>query len=303
VTAGHELGFRWLSINPTTFYFGSANATYDQQILAFADVLAGPVSLIEPKDKAKDQGIMLSTVDLTQTVLLTWEPITGAVNYEYQVANDEGFLSLDANNCGVTTGQQWRADGLIPDRTYYWRVRVSTPLLSPWSAGRSFTISEVEVIGAPEVEVEFDIVSPERGASGIPVQPVFVWAAVEGAESYELMVAEDKTFAIIEWSHTADTNFYQGDEVLAYGTTYYWRVRVAKGEWANGVFTTVEKPAEVAPPVIVEKEPAPPPEIKVVEVEGAAPAIPDYLLWTIVGVGAVLVIALIVLIVRTRRAV
>jgi hypothetical protein len=32
-----------------------------------------------------------------------------------------------------------------------------------------------------------------------------------------------------------------------------------------------------------------------------APIVPDYLLWTIVGIGALLIIALIVLIVRTRR--
>jgi len=35
----------------------------------------------------------------------------------------------------------------------------------------------------------------------------------------------------------------------------------------------------------------------------SAPAIPAVLLWTIVGIGAVLIIALIVLIVRTRRVV
>jgi hypothetical protein len=298
------MSYRSTSSNPTTIFLDDQNAAnYWEQIKGFEDVLSAPVDLVEPKDAAKDAGIALSTTDLTKDIILNWTAVSGAQLYEWEVCNDEACESVAQTN--NTTGQEVRVANLIPGKTYYWRVRVIDPLLTPWSEVRSFTIGEREVItGIPEVEPEpFDVVSPSRGASDIPVQPVFVWTAVEGAESYELMVAEDKTFAIIEWSHTADTNFYQGDEVLAYGTTYYWRVRVAKGEWANGVFTTVEKPAEVAPPVIVEKEPAPPPEIKVVEVEGAAPAIPDYLLWTIVGVGAVLVIALIVLIVRTRRAV
>ena len=64
------------------------------------------------------------------------------------------------------------------------------------------------------------------------------------------------------------------------------------------------EPVEEEPPVIVITEPAPPAEIvQLPPVEKEVPVIPDYLLWTIVGIGAVLLIALIVLIFRTRRVV
>jgi nitrous oxidase accessory protein NosD len=62
---------------------------------------------------------------------------------------------------------------------------------------------------------------------------------------------------------------------------------------------TVEAPP--APQVTVEAPPAPQVTVEAAPAAAAAPAIPTYLLWIIIGIGAVLVVALIVLIVRTRR--
>jgi hypothetical protein len=274
-----------------------------EQIMAYTDTMAAAPAPIGPADGATEEGISLSTVDLTYTILLTWEAVSGATMYEWRIYNDAELRSLAfggpgamADGGGETQGPQARVDGLIPGRTYYWVVRVISPTVSPWSVVRSFTMAEVELPEEP-----FAVTSPAPGATNVPVQPAFVWAKVKDATSYEIVVSEDKTFAIIDWSHTSDQNFYQGDEVLAYSTTYYWRVRAAGGEWTYGVFTTEAAPEEPTPPVIIEPTPpAPPAEVKVVEVP-VAPAIPNYLLWVIVGVGAVLFIALIVLILRTRR--
>ena len=165
------------------------------------------------------------------------------------------------------------------------------------------------------VETPFDLTAPVRGATGIYVMPVFIWTPFEGAVGYEVVVSEDPTFAIIDWSRSTTQTMYKAEEGLAYNTTYYWRVRgvtgpapaqqaAPGGPWATGIFTTGAKAVAPAPPVVIEPEaPAAPPEITVVEVPvpGPAQAIPDYLLWIVIVVGAVLVIALIVLIVRTRR--
>jgi len=160
------------------------------------------------------------------------------------------------------------------------------------------------------------ITGPEAGSADVSLMPTFTWAEYPDAIGYEIMLSEDPTFAIIEWSYNVDNPFYKVEEELKYSTTYYWRVRGVTGEpylqgktwitpagpWVTGVFTTMAEPPEAEEPiVVVEKEPAPPPTIKVVEVPGAAPIIPTYILWVIVGVGAILVIALIVLIVRPRR--
>jgi len=99
-------------------------------------------------------------------------------------------------------------------------------------------------------------------------------------------------------------------------TTYFWRVRVSspiKSQYSEVRRFTVEK-STVTPPVIVEIPPAPPtPQITVtvppptkVEIPPAPPApapiTPAYI-WAIIIIGAILVIALVILIVRTRRVV
>jgi hypothetical protein len=162
--------------------------------------------------------------------------------------------------------------------------------------------------------------SPVIGSYDVSINPMFTWGVVPGAIRYEIALSEDPTFAIPEWSYNVDNNFYKVDEALRYDTTYYWRVRGVLGEpfqeagawktpstpWATGIFTTEAEPAPAAEPIVVEPTKpivnveVPPTKITV---EPANAAIPTYILWIIVVVGAVLVIALIVLIVRTRRVV
>ncbi|MBI4188161.1 MAG: hypothetical protein HY529_03030 [Chloroflexi bacterium] len=205
-----------------------------------------------------------------------------------------------------------------PGDTYYWRVRHSNAIgtgqtdadrnfLSPWSVVRSFVI-------APPIP--FDITSPTKGATGVATMPTFVWTADKTATAgFEIAVSEDPTFAILDWSHTVpkDSLFYKtvASDELRFNTTYYVRVRAvtgtattARGPWVNGIFTTAEKPVAPTPPVVITPTPpTPPPQIVTVQVPVPGPPqpIPSYLLWLIIAIGAILIIALIVLIVRTRR--
>jgi hypothetical protein len=290
----------------------STGVTYYNALMAYADILSTAVNVMSPANGATGEGIALSTTDLTQSVILTWEEKTGATRYQLQVATDTDFNAKVYNYTGTTGntpgtgGTSLTISQLMPGRTYYWRVRAEAPVYTPWSETRSFTVA-----GA----ITFDVQSPARGATGVDVMPTFVWAEYEGAIGYEIMVAEDPSFAILDLSHSSSVPMYKAEEALAYGTTYYWRVRgvtgpappqqaAPGGPWATGIFTTKEAPVvvEEEPIVIVEKEPAPPPEV--IEIEKPVvvqQAIPSYLLIIVIIVGAVLVIALIVLIVRTRR--
>ncbi|MBI2850571.1 MAG: hypothetical protein HYX80_05950 [Chloroflexi bacterium] len=203
-----------------------------------------------------------------------------------------------------------------PGTTYYWRVKAVTPLESPVSATRNFTFS---ALVAP-----FAIQGPAVGATDVPIKPILSWTPYKGALWYELTVSEDPTFAIPEFSHNVGTapdpiTFYGVTETLKYSTTYYWRVRgvtaepfvkgtkviTPAGPWQTGAFTTMAEPKAAEPTVIVTEKPAPPPQIITVEkpviVPAAPQAIPNWMLLTIIVIGAVLVIALIVLIVRTRK--
>jgi hypothetical protein len=197
-----------------------------------------------------------------------------------------------------------------PGTTYYWRVQATTPLESAWSATMSFAFSSLDT--------PFGLVSPIVGQANMGIQPILTWTAYKGAIWYEVTVSEDPSFAIPEFSHNVKDLFYGVTEELKYSTTYYWRVRgvtaepyvsgtkviTPAGPWAVGAFTTVAEPAKVEPAVITIEKPAPPAEIKVVEIPKEVVVqqqIPSWMLMTIIVIGAVLVIALIVLIVRTRR--
>jgi hypothetical protein len=210
-----------------------------------------------------------------------------------------------------------------PGTTYYWRVKAMKPLESPFSTVRSFTFTTLQSVIAP-----FNIKSPEIGASDVAIKPVLSWSADTGNATskplwYEVTMSEDPSFAIPEWSHNVNGLVYGVVDPLKFSTTYYWRVRAVylepfvqgaavitpAGPWMVGAFTTMAQPAPVTgpttpgtttpiPPVIV-TVPGPP---QVVTVEKPVPAaIPSWMLMTIIIIGAILVIALLVLIMRTRK--
>lgn len=177
-------------------------------------------------------------------------------------------------------------------------------------AGLPFALVEDKTLSAPDITAAAGG-SPTIGAYDISVTPTFTWAVVLGADHYEIALCEDPSFTIIEWAYNVDSPFFKADEALRYETTYYWRVRgvldsasTAFTPWATGIFTTESETADGGQDIVIEPTK---PEVNVeipptkITVEPSEPVIPTYMLWIIVVVGAILVIALIVLIVRTRR--
>jgi len=129
-------------------------------------------------------------------------------------------------------------------------VRAKKPLLSPWSAKWSFTTGlESETLAAPIPE------SPEDGAIDIPIQPLFLWSAVDRADDYELMVSGNPDFSDSVINKTGDyalpLNFCQSDISLLYGATYYWQVRAvnsgAGSAWSEVAVFTIEQEAASEP--------------------------------------------------------
>jgi len=306
---GTKIAFAGYAVSPNTiFAFLKSDTTkpvpvtvaYYNQLIAMADTLSSPVTLISPADKATGIGSSATTESLYMNVTLSWTAMTGALYYHLQVATDAAFVSKVAEYSTSATTQEIIGT-FLPGNVYYWRVRVGNyaagvtagaPLISPWATVRSFTV------GVP-FALALKIISPATGAMDVPVLPTFVWTVLPGVTTYELVVSEDPTFAIIDWSRTSDKAYFQADESLAYSTTYYWRVRQTGGTWVNGIFTTQAEPTTPPPPFTFTQ----PPETTITVVPGpTTEAVPGYLLWIIIAIGAVLVIALIVLIIRTRRS-
>jgi len=220
------------------------------------------------------------------TVVMIWNPLTG----EWGMADQQGVNAL--------SGTVWFIAG--PDL---------------WPEITDLGGTAVALVTAPEPPLSMPTgLSPALGAYDVEIDPSFTWNAVAGADSYEFQIAEQTNvpgvdpYAIPFDVKIVEINGCRLIDSLKYETTYVWRVKAIKGSdesaWVNSFLTTMAEPAEPTPPVeIIQQEPTVInlPDWPDTIVQEQTPVIPDYLLWVVVGVGAVLVIAVIVLIVRTRR--
>ncbi len=216
--------------------------TTNIRLVTFVDTLSSPPVLLAPVDGASAAGEI--TDHTVRDVSLDWDKVEGATGYEWECSYDDDFASGSGKFTGSTTGTSERLPALEAATTYHWRVRASSPVLSPWSEKRSFTtVMDTEaVVLRPE--------SPPAGATGVDINPVFQWTAVIGAQAYELIVATDAgmnnpVIAMTD-EHALPGNVWQSEVSLNYGTTYYWKVRATGegtcSEWSTiGVFTTVEE--------------------------------------------------------------
>jgi hypothetical protein len=194
---------------------------------------------------------------------------------------------------------------------YVWAVfnHTTTPALLALT-GQEFALVDAP---PPATGGVGGVLFPALGAVNIPIDTTFTWPAVASAVTYEFEIAEeigqtDKFYLKDEVGSSAVSAFKLVD-TLKYDTQYWWRVRAvdannAKGAYTVSFFTTAKEPVVVVtpPPVVVTQTPPPQitleiPPAQVTKVE----PIPAYLLWAVIAVGAILVIAVIVLIVRTRR--
>jgi len=163
------------------------------------------------------------------------------------------------------------------------------------------------------------LLGPQGGAVNVSTTPGFSWTPQYGAAKYKFTLATDAamTKTVAGTPATVTSPSYQAAAALANDTTYFWSVQVidpTAGPISVGTFTTMSKPAPVVtaaptfsippitipqPTVIIPTQAAP--IITIPAQAPAQPAIPQAAVWAIIIIGAVLVIAVIVLIVRTRR--
>ena len=167
-----------------------------------------------------------------------WTPVSGAEEYEFEIAADAGFNSpvlgygkddFRTKNTRATLTQT------APNGTYWWRVRAisknGTP--SAWSQGRSIRKSWAS---------RTTLLSPLGGAQiTYPATPLRLsWAPVAGARKYLVSVATDPSLGSLVTINgqarpieTSATTFTPA-AALAPGT-YYWGVTALDAEGNRGV--------------------------------------------------------------------
>jgi hypothetical protein len=238
----------------------------------------------------------------TTTATVTWDALADATGYAVFVNTTAQTKFLSAATLGAVTisGTTATVTGLTAGTAYN---------VSVWATVGSGAVSSF-LFGGAAVPVTTDLnpptppvsFAPAAGASNVPILPTFQWSPPAGATPtgylLEVSTVSDFSTTILSIALPAAETYYawQGD-ALEYGTVYYWRV-TASGAGSSvpvpSVFTT-----EAAPIV-----PPDPPEgdtiiLNPTPVEQITPAY----IWAIIAVGFVLTVAVIILIVRTRRVV
>ena len=217
--------------------------TAGNQLLTLTDTLSGRPTLFTPPDGAIT-GVIIEETALAR-VELAWEEMADAHEYEYQVALDEGFGTKIASACGTTEGQVVAVD-LFLGIDYYWRVRATEPLPSPWSETWSFTTPLGPGPARPILE------SPAMGQIDVALRPAFEWSGLADATNYELQVAEECDLSNLVIDKTGanmlgPVTVYVTPSDLKYGIDYCWRVRAINSTgnpspWSDtGIFTTIEE--------------------------------------------------------------
>ncbi|NOX48866.1 MAG: T9SS type A sorting domain-containing protein [Chlorobi bacterium] len=178
--------------------------------------------LVDPSDGATDQ--MLDAV-------ISWEEITGAFEYKYQLCADPNFDPP----CASVTVETYTAtlQALMFGNTYYWRVNaMHTKDTSNWSGSRSFEVINTVLLSSP------------ANGDTVDLFPVLEWEAQTGIEKYELQYGTSNSFDEPEIYYIdVPEASYKIIFSLEKEMEYFWRMRAIKDvdttDWsATGNFYT-----------------------------------------------------------------
>jgi hypothetical protein len=242
-------------------------------------------------------------------------PVGTTITYRVQVANAASFApgtvleDFSVGNSLTRATLNGFLTNLDPGGSYWWKIRVEAPLMSKYSAAIAFGVKINENPGDI-----FQLLAPGPAAMDVPIRPTFQWSPVNTATGYDLQVADNPVFVNpIDSQTNLATTVWTLTKTLDYNKVYYWRVRAVNGntgivgDWVQNAFTTVALPpvtTSTPPPVITTftftTQPPATITFTTTTTTPVAPSTPAYI-WVIIVIGAILVIAIIVLIARTRR--
>jgi len=158
------------------------------------------------------------TISYNATPTFLWEPISGIINYQFQLDTEKSFNSPNLINTTVAT-TDFKPVSSLSDGTWYWRVAAigSGGSLGTFSTIRTYIIDTIP----PEIPI---LLYPTDGTSISDDTPEFEWAVVTDAVNYTLYIDSSNTFDspnLIEI--TTISNDYSLIDSLSEGL-WYWKV-------------------------------------------------------------------------------
>ena len=139
--------------------------------------------------------------------------------YDVQVATDAEFATANiVASYYQLSGTIASIMGLNYETEYFWRARANgNGGTSNWSEVFSFTTTGKSA-STPE------LIYPAAGEVKVPLDVEFQWAAAEGAETYEIIVASDVRLTnVVARESDIEGTTYTLNGLKQY-TTYYWTV-------------------------------------------------------------------------------
>lgn len=188
----------------------------------------------------------LSGASILMPSMLQWQPVTGALSYRVEIADDQAFIhilvSAETATNSLSTQPYTAIDGTTP---YYWRVRAMVPNATcPWSEVRSFSGHM------------FSILSPAQSATGVSASPTVTWDNAGQDAEYVLQIAKSASFKASEIRYADTTTNVSATVpagILNYGATYYARVMVQTASFSamsQTVSFSTEEPTIGVPSIV-----------------------------------------------------
>jgi len=223
-----------------TFVVDAAQGTVEVMLDHFSKFSVITIQSVGPGSPEPPAGAVLDSF----TVTMNWNNPPGTTQYQLQVVpfNGDGpGVDIVRNvESSLTVPPPPQGYGLLPDMTYFWRVRSTTvtrsPAVTDWPAWGSWTFKTPKVTGA-----SISPVAPPVGSAVSSVTPTLTWANSNPAVFYyELQASKDARFnvgpatatatvysALLHGGVTTPPNSYRipAQFPLESGTIYHWRVR------------------------------------------------------------------------------
>lgn len=180
-----------------------------------------------------------NSIKVAVPVNLVWQPSSGVKTYHVQVSKNENFLGFILNSATIANSST-TVTGLAHYTNYYWRVSaINDSGESKWSTVWKFRTTALIPADPPLLW------TPVDNVKNTPVDLIFSWYPVGGAEGYHLQVSKDGNFTQYPFVVDDSIIYVTSEKVydFSYDTPYYWRVlgwnEAGRGPWSDTwVFTT-----------------------------------------------------------------